>query len=45
VAPFLETCDDGNNIAGDGCSADCKTETGYDCVTPGQACVCASNYY
>ena len=29
AGPFLETCDDGNNIAGDGCSADCKVETGY----------------
>ncbi len=26
-----EQCDDGNNIGGDGCSADCKTETATSC--------------
>ena len=39
-----ETCDDGNTIAGDGCSAVCTLETGYvcsngpllgPCLTPG----------
>jgi len=34
-----ETCDDGNNSGGDGCSASCRKEPGYDCPTPGQACV------
>lgn len=24
-------CDDGNNVDGDGCSLDCKTEPGYTC--------------
>ncbi len=27
-----EQCDDGNNISGDGCSADCKIEQGYTCT-------------
>ena len=26
-----ETCDDGNNISGDGCSSDCQIEKGYTC--------------
>jgi fibro-slime domain-containing protein len=35
-----EICDDGNNMSGDGCSADCKTiEQDYACPTPGQPCV------
>jgi len=25
-------CDDGNNFNGDGCSSDCKIESGYHCV-------------
>lgn len=25
AAPFLEVCDDGNNVNGDGCAADCKS--------------------
>lgn len=33
-----ETCDDGNHVAGDGCSALCKTEFTYACNTPGQPC-------
>ncbi|MFA5962290.1 MAG: SdrD B-like domain-containing protein [Parcubacteria group bacterium] len=28
VEPYLEQCDDGNAISGDGCSADCMLETG-----------------
>mgnify|MGYP001587250573 FL=1 len=28
----LEKCDDGNTNSGDGCSVDCKTETGYQCI-------------
>jgi cysteine-rich repeat protein len=27
-----EECDDGNAVAGDGCSASCQEEFGYDCV-------------
>ena len=27
-----EACDDGNNRDGDGCSKDCKVETGYKCT-------------
>jgi fibro-slime domain-containing protein len=35
-----EVCDDGNSMAGDGCSADCKTvEQDYACPTPGSPCV------
>lgn len=26
-----ETCDDGNKVSGDGCSASCALETGFDC--------------
>jgi len=34
-----ETCDDGNNVGGDGCSSTCQVEPGADCPLPGQACV------
>ena len=27
-----EECDDGNNVSGDGCSAECKAEYGYTCT-------------
>ena len=27
----MAECDDGNNNAGDGCSADCKAEAGFKC--------------
>ncbi len=33
-----ETCDDGNTLGVDGCSATCTIETGYVCPTPGTAC-------
>jgi fibro-slime domain-containing protein len=34
-----ETCDDGNTVSGDGCSADCSTvEDGYQCRVPGRKC-------
>jgi fibro-slime domain-containing protein len=36
--PPAETCDDGNQIGGDGCSPDCHTETDWICPTPGQPC-------
>ncbi len=29
---FAETCDDGNTVPGDGCSATCREETGFDCT-------------
>lgn len=33
-----ETCDDGNDASGDGCSSECKLESGYECLTPGKPC-------
>jgi cysteine-rich repeat protein len=33
-----EQCDDGNAVGGDGCSAVCRVESGYDCPPPGLAC-------
>lgn len=27
-----ETCDDGNKVSGDGCSAKCAVEAGYNCA-------------
>jgi len=36
----LESCDDGNTVSGDGCSADCSTvEDGYICPIPGELCI------
>ena len=37
-----EACDDGNNDSGDGCSAFCVVEPGYDCGASGTTCVAAS---
>jgi fibro-slime domain-containing protein len=34
-----EECDDGNTMSGDGCSLACRQETGFECTTPGQACI------
>lgn len=34
-----EACDDGNTLAGDGCSGLCKVEPNHACPTPGQPCV------
>lgn len=34
-----EECDDGNNVSGDGCTANCNFELNYKCPTPGAACV------
>jgi len=39
--PPAETCDDGNQTGGDGCSPDCKTETDWICPTPGSPCIYA----
>ena len=32
VVDAQETCDDGNSVSGDGCSALCRAEAGYDCT-------------
>ena len=35
-----ETCDDGNVVSGDGCTANCRQiEQNFDCPTPGAPCV------
>ncbi len=34
-----ETCDDGNTVSGDGCSASCQEEVGFHCITAGAPCV------
>jgi fibro-slime domain-containing protein len=34
-----EECDDGNTMAGDGCSGTCQKEPNFDCPTPGQFCI------
>ena len=34
-----ETCDDGNTIGNDGCSADCQIESGFACGDPGTSCL------
>ena len=31
-AGFLEQCDDGNRVSGDGCSSTCQIEAGYECT-------------
>ena len=34
-----ETCDDGNTLSNDGCSADCQSiEPGFECRVPGKPC-------
>jgi cysteine-rich repeat protein len=33
-----EGCDDGNLVAGDGCSPTCQIEPGWQCPAPGLAC-------
>ncbi len=39
-APILETCDDGNQVTGDGCNGTtCKVDSGWSCPTLGQPCV------
>ncbi|WP_236517267.1 DUF4215 domain-containing protein [Sandaracinus amylolyticus] len=41
-----ETCDDGNTVAGDGCSSTCQYESGYACAGEPSACVLgAGNAY
>jgi len=36
-----EECDDGNNVSGDGCGADCTPESGVPAVSPGGALLLA----
>jgi len=38
VVTSAEGCDDGNTDIGDGCSADCTVEPGYDCIGAPSAC-------
>lgn len=38
-----ETCDDGNTVPGDGCSASCQVEPGYYCDTVSPRECCPSN--
>src|SRR5688572_6967203 len=33
-----ETCDDGNAVSADGCTATCAIEDGWNCPTPGSRC-------
>src|SRR6185436_12695263 len=33
-----EACDDGNNVSGDGCPADCRPPCGDGYLDPGEAC-------
>ena len=33
-----EKCDDGNKVAGDGCSSKCQVEDGFVCLTPNKPC-------
>lgn len=36
---IIEACDDGNQVSGDGCSADCLfVEPGYECLEWGKPC-------
>ncbi len=37
-----EECDDGNITASDGCGATCLLEVGFQCPTPGAACIPAT---
>ncbi|MDI1475213.1 DUF4215 domain-containing protein [Polyangium sp. y55x31] len=39
VVSGSETCDDGNKAAGDGCSATCVVEQGYQCTGAPSVCV------
>ncbi len=34
-----EQCDDGNSMSGDGCSATCQIEKGWQCPTAGAPCI------
>lgn len=41
----FETCDDGNNITGDGCDSYCKIDPAYKCLRPGRSCVSTSSFF
>lgn len=41
----FEGCDDNNTEDGDGCSSDCKLETGWRCPTEGIPCICAEEFH
>ncbi|RKH34070.1 tandem-95 repeat protein [Corallococcus praedator] len=41
VSAGFETCDDGNQLSGDGCNSVCQVEPGYTCT--GQPSVCDNN--
>jgi cysteine-rich repeat protein len=47
VVQSSESCDDGNDDNGDGCSANCNVETGWTCVSPlpGDASFCYNFHY
>ena len=38
VLEGTEECDDGNTTGGDGCTNECKFESGWSCLTPGVRC-------
>jgi cysteine-rich repeat protein len=38
IAVPVESCDDGNQTAGDGCASDCKIESGWTCPAAGGGC-------
>ena len=42
VLEMDEHCDDGNGVAGDGCSATCQPEPGWVCLSAGKACARAA---
>ncbi|RHY79043.1 hypothetical protein DYB38_003569, partial [Aphanomyces astaci] len=44
---FGETCDDGNNVGGDGCSSMCQTEdtSRYSCLEQGKPCFACTRPY
>jgi cysteine-rich repeat protein len=39
VVQSNEACDDGNQLSGDGCSAECSVEPQWSCAAPGTPCV------
>lgn len=39
VVEGTESCDDGNNLGGDGCSASCTIQAGYQCTGSPSVCV------
>lgn len=43
ISGYTEDCDDGNNLDGDGCSAGCKIETGWDCLYDACTPICGDS--